>query len=80
MNADAQTKVVVVRGEDKFASLDQVLTQSQFYDVLDRHWQGSGKDRADFLITVKPNIMQVFEARFFRSARNAYFVSPKRNE
>ena len=60
MSTDEQTKVVVVRGEDKFASLDQVLIQSEFYDVLDRRWQELGKERADFLITVKPNIMMAY--------------------
>lgn len=60
MSTDEQTKVVVVRGEDKFEALDQVLIQSEFYEVLDRRWQELGKERADFLIAVKPNIMMAY--------------------
>jgi len=51
------TTVVSLSGEDKFALLDNVLNQSGFFDVLDRKFQSSGKDKRDFRVVIKPNFM-----------------------
>jgi len=52
-----RTQVVVVKHDDKFTAMEQVLAQTGFFDVLERHWRDSGKARDDFLIAVKSNIM-----------------------
>jgi uncharacterized protein (DUF362 family) len=54
---DNQTKVVAIQHDDKLTALDQVLSQTGFFELLERDWQNSGKERADFLIAIKPNIM-----------------------
>jgi uncharacterized protein (DUF362 family) len=51
------TTVVVRRGEDKFALLDQVVTESGFWQVLERRFAGSGKSKPDFRVVIKPNFM-----------------------
>ena len=49
---------VVVRGsEDKFALLDQVLTETGFFEILEKHFVASGKTKGDFRVVVKPNFM-----------------------
>jgi uncharacterized protein (DUF362 family) len=55
-----RTRVVVAKDDDKFAALGQVLDQTGFLDVLERHWQESGKAREEFLIAIKPNIMMAY--------------------
>jgi uncharacterized protein (DUF362 family) len=56
MTTNEITRVVAVKHDDKFAAMEQVLAQTGFFDVLERHWQDSGKAREDFLVAVKPNI------------------------
>lgn len=51
------TRVVAIKGEDKFAVLDQVLEQSGFFDLLEKRLSDSGKEREAFLVAVKPNVM-----------------------
>ncbi len=56
-NSTATCKVAAVRGDDKFAALDQVLQKSDFGTVLNRALEASGKKREDFQIAIKPNFM-----------------------
>jgi len=51
------TKVAVLKGDDKFQLLDQVLEQAGFWEVLDRRFQASGKSRENFSVVIKPNFM-----------------------
>jgi uncharacterized protein (DUF362 family) len=51
------TKVVALTGEDKFEVLDRVLAQTGFFDILEKHFQESGKIREAFSVVVKPNFM-----------------------
>jgi uncharacterized protein (DUF362 family) len=51
------TKVVVRTGEDKFALLDQVVTEAGFWDVLERQFAASGKAKSDYRVVIKPNFM-----------------------
>ena len=52
-----RARVVAIWHTDKFAALEQVLDQTRFFDVLERHWQSSNKSKEEYLIAVKPNIM-----------------------
>jgi uncharacterized protein (DUF362 family) len=49
--------VVALSGDDKSDLLDQVLTQTKFFDILEDHFHKSGKSRETFSIVVKPNFM-----------------------
>ena len=51
------TTVVALKGDDKFALLDQVLDATKFFDLLDDHFQKSGKSKQDFKVVIKPNFM-----------------------
>jgi len=51
------TKVVVLKGEDKFQLLDQVLEQAGFWMVLDREFQKAGKTHESYRVVIKPNFM-----------------------
>lgn len=55
-----KTKVACIYDENKFRALDQVLEETGFYDILERKWEGSGKNKEDFLIAVKPNFMMTY--------------------
>ena len=57
MSTNNHTRVAVVRHAEKFVALSQVLDQTQFFSLLDQHWQSSGKSKADYVVAVKPNIM-----------------------
>lgn len=52
-----RARVVAIRHDDKFAALEQVLDQTRFFDVLERHWEKSGKSKEGYVVAVKPNIM-----------------------
>jgi hypothetical protein len=51
------TTVVVRGGDDKFALLDQVVLESGFWDVLERHFAASSKRKPDFRVVIKPKFM-----------------------
>ncbi len=51
------TKVVALKGEDKFALLDEVLDKAGFFEVLEQRLQESGKYKEDFSVVIKPNFM-----------------------
>ncbi len=54
------TRVACIYDENKFRALDQVLEKTSFYDILERKWTHSRKERKDFLIAVKPNFMMTY--------------------
>ena len=49
--------VAVVQGDDKFAMLDEMLDSSGFFEVIEAARAASGKSKADFMISMKPNFM-----------------------
>ncbi len=51
------TTVVVLKGDDKFDLLDQVLAKTGFFDLLEKRCQDSGKSRETFAVVIKPNFM-----------------------
>lgn len=58
-----KTKVVVVKHDDKFTALAQVLEQTAFFELLKRSHRDSGKSSENFLIAVKPNIMMAYSKK-----------------
>jgi uncharacterized protein (DUF362 family) len=55
-----ETIVSIVKGNDKKDILDQVLTDSKFFDVLEKYRVDSGKAKADFKIVIKSNFMMTY--------------------
>jgi len=51
------TTVAAFQGEDKFALLDQVLEATNFFDLLEKRYEESGKSREAFSVVIKPNFM-----------------------
>jgi len=49
--------VHVITGANKIATLDAALEASSFFRNLEVAWELSGKQRDEFAIAVKPNIM-----------------------
>ncbi len=49
--------VHIETGEDKLAVMQQAVTSSNFLKNVEEAFEASGKERNDFLIAVKPNIM-----------------------
>ena len=62
-STNSKTKVVAVKHDDKFTALAQVLEQTAFFDLLKRSHQESGKNKDNFLIAVKPNIMMAYSKK-----------------
>jgi uncharacterized protein (DUF362 family) len=66
---EEETFVSIVRGQDKFAALDQVLEQAKFFDVLENCQKDSaekkrGKERKEnFKIAIKPNFMMTYNKK-----------------
>lgn len=54
--------VAIARGDDKFALLDEAAAQSGFWDRVEHACAVSGKNRQDFTIVIKPNLM-IFMSR-----------------
>ncbi|MFQ6136181.1 MAG: DUF362 domain-containing protein [Candidatus Hydrothermarchaeales archaeon] len=54
------TTVVAIKGDDKFVALDEVLEKTDFFGILDGYFDESGKDKKDFSIAIKPNIMMAY--------------------
>jgi uncharacterized protein (DUF362 family) len=50
-------KVVVVKGEDKFALFDELIVKTEFIKTLEDHFAKSGKSRDEYRIIIKPNFM-----------------------
>jgi hypothetical protein len=52
------TTVAAFKGDDKLALLDQVLKTTDFFDLLNKRFQGSEKsNKEDFKVVIKPNFM-----------------------
>lgn len=49
--------VAVFKGDDKFGLLDKVLEAGLFFEILEKHFQKTGKSRKDFSVVIKPNFM-----------------------
>jgi len=60
MDDKTPTKVVAARDDDKFVALKEVLDECHFFELLERQQLLSGKEKGDFLIAVKPNIMMAY--------------------
>jgi uncharacterized protein (DUF362 family)/predicted phosphodiesterase len=58
-----QTIVSAVRGDHKTDTLDQVLNESKFFDVLEKYRLNSSKEKADFKIVIKPNFMMTYNKK-----------------
>ncbi len=56
-----ETIVSAVQGTDKKETLDQVLAESKFFDVLEKYRGESGRGKADFKIVIKPNFMMTYD-------------------
>lgn len=56
-SAEHRAQVVAIRHTDKFSALEQVLDQTRFFEILERHWRNSKKSKGEYLIAIKPNIM-----------------------
>ena len=57
MGSTGPATVVALSGDDKFELLDQILAQTKFFDILQDHFDKSGKSRDTFAIVIKPNFM-----------------------
>lgn len=52
------TTVAAFKGDEKLVLLDQVLEATQFFDLLKKRFQESGKsNKKDFKVVIKPNFM-----------------------
>lgn len=51
------TVVAAFKGEDKFDLTDKAISESKFLEDLDRRREQSGKNKENFLVAIKPNIM-----------------------
>jgi len=60
---DRKATVASIRGEDKFAALDQVLAATGFDALLEARLSATGKQRTDFQVAVKPNFMFAYDKR-----------------
>jgi len=49
--------VVCAQGDDKFACLSKVLSDTHFFDLLEGRLADSGKTREAFSVVIKPNFM-----------------------
>lgn len=49
--------VVVAKGDDKFELLNEVISQTGFFDLLEKRFQESGKSKKGFSVVIKPNFM-----------------------
>jgi uncharacterized protein (DUF362 family) len=51
------TTVVALKGEDKLKLLEEVLEQTEFFGILDKCFEKTGKSKEDFSVVIKPNFM-----------------------
>ena len=49
--------------DDRFEVLDRVIERAEFWDDLTGRLGKSGKERAGFLVTIKPNLMMFYSRR-----------------
>ncbi len=63
MKETISNRVVVIKDENQFTAMDQVLDKTDFFQVLEKHWKSSNKDISDFIIAIKPNIMMGYSQK-----------------
>ena len=51
------TTVVALKGDDKFALLDQVLEATKFFEIMEDRCHKLGRSPQDFKVVIKPNFM-----------------------
>ncbi|NIP22560.1 MAG: DUF362 domain-containing protein [Phycisphaerae bacterium] len=49
--------VVALKGDDKMKLLDEVLEKTEFFGILEKRFNETGKSRQDFSVVIKPNFM-----------------------
>ena len=49
--------VYILSGDNKLETFHRAIEQSEFLADIDKRWRTSGKEKADFAIAIKPNIM-----------------------
>jgi len=57
VKSSGKATVVVAKGDDKFVLLDEVISQTGFFDLLQKQFEESGKSKEGFSIVIKPNFM-----------------------
>ncbi len=57
---EEETTVSIVAGEDKCATLDRVLQEARFFDVLEKYWTASALEKGEFKIVIKSNFMMTY--------------------
>jgi uncharacterized protein (DUF362 family) len=57
VKSSGRATVVVAKGDDKFELLDEVISQTGFFDLLEKRFKESGKSQKGFSIVIKPNFM-----------------------
>lgn len=63
IDSDRTAKVVSVRDPDNIRALDRVIEGSGFIGNLEAAWKGSGKEKKDFSIIIKPNFMFMYSLK-----------------
>ncbi len=57
INSGRKATVASIKGFDKFQTLENVLAEAGFWDIIDKRRLDSQKNAADFSIVIKPNFM-----------------------
>ncbi|HSG17553.1 MAG TPA: DUF362 domain-containing protein [Anaerolineae bacterium] len=60
MDEQKTSRVLVVKDNDKTVALQRVLEETDFFELLIQRHSESGKDKEDFLIAIKPNLMMAY--------------------
>jgi uncharacterized protein (DUF362 family) len=77
------TVVAAVKGQpapaaeeqaEQIRALEEVLSVTRFFDVLERYWRDSNKSKDDFLIAIKPNLMMLYSINDTTSHTNPLLV------
>ena len=55
-----RTKVACIWDEDKFEALHRVLREANFFEILDKKWKASDKEKEVFSIAIKSNFMMTY--------------------
>jgi uncharacterized protein (DUF362 family) len=57
VKSSGEATVVVAKGDDKFSLLEEVISKTGFFDLLEKRFKESGKSKEGFSIVIKPNFM-----------------------
>ena len=63
IGCDRKVTVACLGGKDKFPTLDRVLQETVFDELMEAKLAASGKGREEFLIVIKPNFMFAYDKR-----------------